>query len=532
MNIQLACAIVTSLHRLGVQEYVVCAGGRNAPFVKSLSAARGVRVHYFYDERAAAFFALGRSRQQRRPVAVVTTSGTAVAELLPATIEAHYAGVPLVLLTADRPRSYRGSGAPQAIEQARLFGPYAELSFDIERAHEIDALRVSSSAPTHVNVCFDEPLIDGEVPALHLEPTAFACADRAPNDAARDSAKLQRFLSTIERPLVIVGGLRSDRKALVLDTLCRWGAAVYAEAPSGLREAAELAALRVHGAAALAATSFRRHFDAVIRIGNVPTARVWRDLEDGLKDVPVLSVSDGRYSGLARDKSTPCDYTVCEGALNHRVFASAVELQRSDRVYRERLSDLLARFPDSEPGVFRRLSTVVPMGSLVMVGNSLPIREWDLAATDEDRRLTVVANRGANGIDGLVSTFLGLARSDVENWLIVGDLSAFYDLNALAFTSQVAFGAVLRVVVINNRGGRVFEPMFRDKAFVNEHGFEFSGWARMFGWSYRIWDGRTPDAPTLSGVFANLPRSPTILELRPDESATRAFGSANEALQP
>ncbi len=532
MNIQLAGVIVASLHRLGVQEYVVCAGGRNAPFVKVLGAARGPRIHYFFDERAAAFFALGRSRQQRRPVAVVTTSGTAAAELLPAAIEAHYAGVPLVLLTADRPRSYRGSGAPQAIEQAQLFGPYADLAFDIERADEVAMLRVSSSAPTHINVCFEEPLVDGEVPTLHLAPTDFACADPASNGAARDGEKLQRFLSTVERPLVIVGGLRSDRRALVVGTLRRWGVAVYAEAPSGLREAGELAALRVSGAAALSHTSFRRHFDAVIRIGDVPTVRIWRDLEDVLKDVPVLSIGDGRYSGLARDKSRPCSYAACERALNDHVFAPALELKRGERVYRERLSDLLARFPDSEPGVVRRLSTAVPIGSLLMLGNSLPIREWDLAATDEDRRLTVVANRGANGIDGLVSTFLGTARSDVENWLILGDLSALYDLSALAFTSEVAPGAALRVVVINNRGGRVFEPMFGDRTFVNEHGFEFSSWARMFGWSYRMWDASALDAPPLSSVLANLPRSPTVLELRPDERATADFRSAHKALEP
>jgi 2-succinyl-5-enolpyruvyl-6-hydroxy-3-cyclohexene-1-carboxylate synthase len=532
MNIRLACEIVTSLHRLGVREYVVCAGGRNAPLVKVLCAAAGLRIHHFFDERAAAFFALGRSRQQRRPVAVATTSGTATAELLPAAIEAHYAGVPLVLITADRPRSYRGSGAPQAIEQVQLFGPYADLGFDIERVDEVDALRVSSSAPTHINVCFDEPLIDGEVPALQLEPIDFSSAVHASDGAAHDRAKVERFPSSIERPLVIVGGLRADRKTLVLDTLRRWGAAVYAEAPSGLREAAALAALRISGAGVLTPASFRRHFDAVIRIGDVPTVRLWRDLEDALKEVPVLSIGDSRYSGLARDKSTPCGYAVCEHEPNGRVFALDPELQRCDRVYRERLSDLLARFPDSEPGLFRRLSSVVPAGSLVMLGNSLPIREWDLAASHDDRHLTIVANRGANGIDGLVSTFLGLARSDVENWLILGDLSALYDLNALAFTPAVAPGAVLRVVVINNRGGRVFEPMFRDEAFVNEHGLEFSSWARMFGWSYRAWDGGATDTQELQGVLANLPRSPTIVELRPDESASAAFSSAHGALMP
>ena len=129
----------------GVEDFCVCAGSRNSPLIAVLNGALS-----FVDERSAAFFALGRAKLRDRPVAVVTTSGTAVAELLPATIEAFYSGIPLVLITADRPARYHGTGAPQAIEQEEIFGPYAARSFE----------EWKRDRPLHINIEFDEPLID------------------------------------------------------------------------------------------------------------------------------------------------------------------------------------------------------------------------------------------------------------------------------------------------------------------------------------------------------------------------------------
>jgi 2-succinyl-5-enolpyruvyl-6-hydroxy-3-cyclohexene-1-carboxylate synthase len=144
-NLQRARQLVARAREAGVEDFCVCAGSRNSPLIAVLPDALS-----FVDERSAAFFALGRAKLRERPTAVVTTSGTAVAELLPATIEAFYSGVPLLLITADRPARYRGTGAPQSIEQEQIFGPYAARSFE-------DWQR---DRPLHINIEFDEPLID------------------------------------------------------------------------------------------------------------------------------------------------------------------------------------------------------------------------------------------------------------------------------------------------------------------------------------------------------------------------------------
>ncbi len=146
-NISAARALIDCVRRAGVTDFCVCGGSRNAPLLAVLGSSK---TYTFVDERSAAFFALGRVKRDGKPVAVITTSGTAAAELLPATIEAYYSGAPLVLITADRPARFRGTGAPQAIEQPGLFGPYAETAVE----------KWSGRAPLHINVEFDEPLID------------------------------------------------------------------------------------------------------------------------------------------------------------------------------------------------------------------------------------------------------------------------------------------------------------------------------------------------------------------------------------
>jgi len=165
-NLEAARAVIERVRGAGVRDFCVCGGSRNAPLIKVLtdgrwplaeaenSSANGERrtanVFSFVDERSAAFFALGRIKRDERPVAVITTSGTAAAELLPAAVEAYYSGAPLILITADRPSRFRGTGAPQAIEQVGLFGVYAATNVD----------RWNRRSPLHINVEFDEPLID------------------------------------------------------------------------------------------------------------------------------------------------------------------------------------------------------------------------------------------------------------------------------------------------------------------------------------------------------------------------------------
>ena len=148
-NVHRASRLIDEVRAAGVTDVCVCAGSRNSPLLVVLGARADVRLFSFVDERSAAFFALGRAKALDAPVAVVTTSGTAAAELLPAAIEAHYSGIPLILITADRPARFRGTGAPQSIEQEGLFGVYAETSMETW----------TRKRPLHINIAVDEPLL-------------------------------------------------------------------------------------------------------------------------------------------------------------------------------------------------------------------------------------------------------------------------------------------------------------------------------------------------------------------------------------
>jgi 2-succinyl-5-enolpyruvyl-6-hydroxy-3-cyclohexene-1-carboxylate synthase len=171
---------------------------------------------------------------------------------------------------------------------------------------------------------------------------------------------------------------------------------------------------------------------------------------------------------------------------------------------------LLRILPGSEPAIVRRVSETIPPGSFVYLGNSLPIREWNQFATFADRAFSIGESRGANGIDGQVASFLGWARREGENWAVIGDLTALYDLSAL-WALRHLDGVRLRIVVINNGGGRIFQRMFRNERFQNRHATGFEGWASMWGAEYcrELPGGEIGPA--------------AVIELRPSEHETDAF---------
>ena len=162
MNSELAHNTLLELANLGVKDFCVCPGARNAPLVEVLRKSTGLNLFQHPSENACGFFSLGRMKVTGQPVCVVTTSGTAVAELLPAVVEAHYSGLPLILLTADRPKSFRGSGSPQVIEQNGIFSNYVRDTFDWDSL-PVEKISVGLG-PLHVNLCFSEPLIQGDLP--------------------------------------------------------------------------------------------------------------------------------------------------------------------------------------------------------------------------------------------------------------------------------------------------------------------------------------------------------------------------------
>lgn len=514
VNARLAGTTLGHLTGLGVSEFVVCAGARNAPLVTSLLATcreKGLKVYHHFDERSAAFFALGLAKRSAKPVAVLTTSGTAVAELLPATIEAYYSGLPLILVTADRPASYRGSGAPQAIEQAGIFGPYA---FALDVSDPAELARIAEwprDAALHLNLCFDEPqATDRNASWKRERPHVPLNGVKVAGHANLPASAVSSFCGDREGLLVLLGEIEESWREEVERFLVMLSVPVWAEATSGLRESAALGGQIVFGEPGLP--------KKVLRIGGVPSLRLWRDLEMNAL-IPVLSICRRPFSGLARSSE----------------LVVTDQFPRVSLVTREGQFDgmtvldeaIFAGHPSSEPALVRELSRQIPSAALVYLGNSLPIREWNLAAVRDSPHPRCYASRGANGIDGQIATFLGLSEGEGEAWGIVGDLTALYDLNAPAVLDQLSPGR-RRLVILNNGGGRIFsrlpsmaglsEP--HKQVTENRHSRRFKNWTAMWDLGYVCWFAGDP--------FPDINGETVVIEVIPDNGETEAFWEARK----
>lgn len=507
-------ALFAELDALGVREYCVCAGARNAPLLEVLTRRAGaIVVQSFYEERSAAFFALGRVMSSRVPVAVVTTSGTAVAELFPAVMEAHYQALPLVVVTADRPARYRGSGAPQAVEQKGIFGQYVVREVEIGEGGAVEETGsgVREDGPMHFNVCLEEGLSVGEISGRCGE--ARSLKEAPVNDQHR--LEWEEFWEAEGELVVLASGIHPDDVPQTREFLLKFGAPVVAEATSNLGGEEVLKPILVHGGEqALKQFNVRR----VLRLGSVPSWRWWRDL-DGREEVRVLNVTRSPFRGMARTEQVAVVPWEMLGAAEVEAGNAGSVVTGSSS---ERLEGLLERYPHSEPAWMRHLSRIIGARALVFLGNSLPIREWNLAADVPKGGSRFFANRGANGIDGLVSTWLGVGVEEDESWLIVGDLSALYDLGAPWILPHLR-KAKRRIVVINNGGGKIFSRVSwlnhasaeTKRLMENPHTLSFEPWARLWGMDYRL----VTEAAQLRDDGAEC----AVWEVRPEAAETEEF---------
>lgn len=502
-NFDLSQKIFDFLHQASVQAVVVCAGARNAPLVMALEKT-SFAVIQFFEERSAAFFALGLMKSSGRPVAVMTTSGTAVAELLPAAVEATYQALPLILVTADRPKSYRGSGAPQTIEQVKIFSDYVETVYDLDVSTESFDFKWSLQKPIQLNVCFDEPLLDQPSnqagPKVSLQRTAIG--------------SLQHKIS-IRRPLAIIGELNSAESLSVKNFLLDKKIPFYAEALSHLAADSQLEQQCIKSSDILVKNAFKqKKFDSVIRIGGIPTLRFWRDLEAEFSQVPVFNFSERPFSGLARSSQLMPLTALEQVSIENGLSADWSTLKSQDQELQKKKLSLLEKFPLSEPAFVQHFSKQVGPQALYL-GNSLPIRHWDSFSVNNSEAL--YGNRGANGIDGQISTYLGWSQAFAKSFCFIGDLTALYDLAALGLTPQLEKNK-RRVVILNNFGGQIFQRVLKSKLFINEHQIQFQNWAQMWGWSYLCIRSVVEFRKISETSVDN-----EVIELQPDAEQTRLF---------
>ena len=561
-------AFVDELARAGVAHVCVAPGSRSTPLALLIAEHPGLRTWVHLDERSAAFFALGMARALGAPVALLCTSGSAAANFFPAVVEARAAGVPLLVFTADRPPELHDVGAAQTIDQHRLYGPHAKWSVDVALPEATAALlryartlagRAASTAaaapagPVHLNFPFREPLIPEPVAAPDRLTPADALAWRGREDGAPWAAvsdtlpvagvdvvgRLAAELRAARRPLIVCGPQPDTALAAPLAALAaRLRAPLLADPLSQLRwgphdRAAVIdrydAALRDESAAAALVP------DVVLRVGGIPTSKPLLQYLDRHATARQIVIDAARWpdpSAIAA-QVVHADPRLLAVALNSTLGDMPAPAPGGWMSRWRRLDTAagaaLARYVDDcrEPFDGRALAEVaaaVPAGGTVFVSSSMPVRDLDAFAPGDARAIRVLSNRGANGIDGVISTALGAAAATRIAGggplvLVIGDLAFYHDMNGLLAAKLHALDAT--VVLLNNDGGGIFSflpqaahPAHFEQLFGTPHGLDFAPAAALYGACYTR--AETWDALRV-GVRAGIAgRGLHIVELRTD----------------
>jgi 2-succinyl-5-enolpyruvyl-6-hydroxy-3-cyclohexene-1-carboxylate synthase len=486
--------------RAGVTDAVVCPGSRSTPLALALARDTRLSLHVRLDERSAGFFALGAALATRRAVVVCTTSGTAAAELHPAVVEAHYAGVPLLVCTANRPPRLQSVSAPQVIDQRGLYGSAVRWSAapgvpdwsgrTTWRSLASRAVAESMSGPlgpgpVHLDLPFDEPLygVAAELPAGRPggEPW-HVVAEADPRSAGRSGPPPGS--EVLGGRVLVVVGIQGGAPDAVLGAAQALGAPVVADPQSGCRRllrgviASADALLRDDAAAAALRP------DVVIRLGGLHSSKVLagRLHEWSCAGTQQLLVDrHWRWPDPDRDASTivTADSTTwCEDLQDHleqapkeRDHAWLEMWALAESEAQGAIDSWCAGHPEAtEPGLARCLVEAVPDRTTFVVSSSMPVRdlEWYMPAVESPPR--VLANRGANGIDGVVSTALGAVAAGAGPVVaVVGDLAFFHDLTAWVGARPRDPG--LTVVVVDNGGGGIFS-FLPQRELLDEPTFE------------------------------------------------------------
>lgn len=487
------------------------------------------------DERSAAFFALGMARALDEPVAIVCTSGTAAANFLPAVVEAKSAGVPLLVLTADRPPELRDIGAAQTIDQNRLYGAHAKWFVEValpeatpsllRYARTLAARAISTAAttpagPVHLNFPFREPLVPSavEVPEGLSEHDALAwtgkpgdepwvtVADSIHTVSHQTVEVLAERFRNAERPLIVCGPQYDWDLGETLGELAAvTGAPLLADPLSQVRWGSHNRSASIDRYDAMLrheATVTALEPDLVLRIGGVPTSKALGQFLQRHSSAYHVVVDAARWPDplmlademIHSDPRQLCE--MLEAMLGHddpsprraRWFSRWKE---ADTITCRVLNDHSTSLHESFEG--RALADVVRClsdGSTIFVSSSMPVRDLDAFASGDDREIRVLSNRGANGIDGVVSTALGVAASHRRPLvLVIGDLAMYHDMNGLMAARLHSLNAT--IVVINNDGGGIFSflPQASEASHFEElwgtpHGLTFEPVAKLYGAEY------------------------------------------------
>jgi 2-succinyl-5-enolpyruvyl-6-hydroxy-3-cyclohexene-1-carboxylate synthase len=530
-------AFCDELARCGMEHACTSPGSRCTPIVMSLAADPRIRCWSHLDERCAGFFALGAAKASGRPVAVTCTSGTAAANLAPAVIEAYQARVPLLVLTADRPPELREVGAGQTIDQLKLYGNAVKWFFEVgvhdagpERLRWIRTLACraywttlhEAPGPVHLNFPLREPLVPEQ--PLPDEPTARA--DGRPYVIVEPPSTSQ---AAAEGPgphpsgrLLAVAGAGTPGPGRLAEFAARTGIPLLADPLSGARRGQAAIA---HYDLLLRDSDFcmAHRPEFVFRLGDLPTSKPLRAWLAGLTDVPQIA-ADPHHTWQDPDSVVgmrihsplpmPDEISVAPGWLGAWTALDAAVADAVDRLLGEALS---------EPLVARRLSDWLDGEAILFIASSMPIRDVETFLPAHDEPPLMLANRGANGIDGTVSSAFGAAAASGRPVvLLIGDVALLHDVGGLLAARRLELD--LTIVLVNNDGGGIFDflPVATmekptnafEEHVATPHGLDFTHAAELYGCVYE----RAADLAHLETAVRRSITSPgtQIIEVRSD----------------
>ncbi|RDW18737.1 2-succinyl-5-enolpyruvyl-6-hydroxy-3-cyclohexene-1-carboxylic-acid synthase [Oceanobacillus arenosus] len=517
---------VDELVKSGVTDVVISPGSRSTPMALTFTEHPSIKEWILIDERSAAFFAMGIAKQTKRAVALLCTSGTAAANYFPAIVESHYSRVPLLVITADRPHELRGVGAPQAIEQVKLYGDYVKEFHEMalpeatpemlnyvrnKAAHAVYIAEEGNPGPVHLNFPYREPLNpDFSLDAI-WEPTGYGDYERI-HQVSLDGRKrlttkqlelLTEKLSTKKKGVIVCGPQVDEDFAEAVTTLAaHWGIPILADPLSQVRSGKHAKDNVIESYDAfLRNATIRKQLkpEFIIRFGAMPVSKSYLFYLKENKDVMQFAIENS--AGYREPTGNNTEFIFADAVeLCKDLFSHAPEmdfnlafLQTWKKMNYIAKTELLHGAEDqiTEGEAVRGLVDVIPENSSVYVANSMPIRDFDTFMLTTDKSFTVLANRGANGIDGLLSSGSGAATAGNPVTIVSGDLSFFHDMNGLLAAKHYQLNVT--ILLINNNGGGIFS--FLSQANDKKHfealfgtplNIDFQHAVTMYGGEYNL----------------------------------------------
>ena len=491
----LARVIVRQILEAGVTDVVISPGSRNAPLSLAFYQASKknlIKLHVRIDERTAAFFALGIAKATNRPVPIVCTSGTAVANYHPAVLEASHTNTPLLILTADRPASLRRTGANQTTEQARIFGKAVRYFADISGSVYPMELPFNSlqSGPVHLNIQFEEPLIGDNT-------------DNWLNDLTISSPRVfdrktpGTFYTKSTRGVLVIGHDRGGLSAESVEKFSKeLGWPIIAEDPLTFKNAIS------HASVFLTSKTIAEDLapDTVVVIGRTTLSR---SINSFIKLARKEIVIDPRMATVDSDRRADQKF----------MQLPAVEVQRADDEYAEKWKKYSLRAMNmvadistwSEQLIAREIAAGVPTGTSLFISSSRPIRDLEGFAVARDG-VETFANRGLAGIDGNISTALGIASTRSKTIAVLGDLGFLHDLTGLIHKEAIN----LKIFVINNDGGGIFSTLSQrgvdgfEDVFGTPHGLDPAAIVTSMGISAKTINSQAELISELTGMITGI----------------------------